>query len=778
MGKINVEGLGVVEIEGDVPTLEEQQAIKENYNRITTEQAAAQRVDKNIDAWTTGQVARFGIEAGLGIAASIYTGGLALPVIAARGGMLALPFARQLGISTLASAAGSGTGAVVAQPFDPKSDIGKEVIRASIEGAVGEAIGAPLAIGAVGGAKYVSKYFGNRSPKEVADVLANADTAETVLKTKKPLVELLPGAEEAEAGLKAQAALIKADPEKYAERVGEIPGQLSAQGKAKLLAIADEAEKGLTLGVKTRSKTADIIETIGEKSFIGNDILKRKESLSLVGDTAVDDMVNKFTAGLNNQQVGDMYIEALTGSNTAFKAAARKYYGAVDQAIVDSGLKSSLVLPMDSIKKESLSQLNQYGLKNSVISTVNKEIQSKQPFLTFKQADALRSSLLEERRAALRAGQTQTAGSLDQIRKQLDNVLEKDLDIPEAVKIAQKTANNFYKDGSDVFRDTVVKKILKDKNPDDVFGLIVKAGDKPYVLKETFNQLDQMTKLKDKEGIELLTKAESENLKNRIKGQFLANVVKNSESTDRVYGNFFDADKFTKNLNKFRNSKEVLFSPDELKEITKIEKQLAFSQGAISRKGGTPGAIFIQMKQAGAMGTLLQFGLAGGAGLGFGLAPAAAILLGPAALNKIMLSPKINSLLFKQYNKKEIANMTPAKAGVIYRQLLGRMADEGVINSEELVKYSEMSKQTEKDLIKSGIKTAKDAKIAGAVPQYIAPAKVNTQVTQPNVNVLQAQPSKPIAVAPQVVAPKPVAGGITNIPQERIDQYTNLFGRI
>ena len=45
---------------------------------------------------------------------------------------------------------------------------------------------------------------------------------------------------------------------------------------------------------------------------------------------------------------------------------------------------------------------------------------------------------------------------------------------------------------------------------------------------------------------------------------------------------------------------------------------------------------------------------------------------------------------------------------------------------------------------------------------------VNTRVTN-----LQTQ-----AVAPQVAAPKPVAGGITNIPQERIDQYTNLFGRI
>jgi hypothetical protein len=775
MGKINVEGLGVVEIEGDIPTLEEQQAIKENYNRITTEQSAAKRVDSVIEPWTTGQVTRFALEAGFGIGASILTGGLALPALAARGGMLALPFARQLGISTLASAAGSGGGAIAAQPFDPKSDIGKEVLRASIEGAVAEAVGAPLAIG---GTKFVSKYFGNRSPKELTDVLANAETAETVLKTKKPLVELLPGAEEAEAGLKAQAALIKADPEKYAARVGEIPGQLTPEGRARLLAIADEAEKGLTLGVKTKSKTADIIETIGEKAFIGNDILKRKESLSLVGDTAVDDMVNKFTTGLNNQQVGDMYIEALTGSNVAFKAAARKYYGAVDQVILDSGLKNSLVLPMDSIKKESLSQLNQYGLKNSVISDINKEIQGKQPFLTFKQADALRSSLLEERRAALRAGQTQTAGSLDQIRKTLDDVLEKDLDIPEAVKIAQKTANNFYKDGSDVFRDAVIKKILKDKNPDDVFGIIVKAGDKPYTLKETFNQLDQMTKLKDKEGIELLTKAESENLKNRIKGQFLANIVRNSESTDRVYGNFFDADKFTKNLNKFRNSKEELFTKTELDEIAKIEKQLAFSQGAISRKGGTPGAIFIQMKQAGSIGTLLQFGLAGGAGLGFGLAPAIAILLGPAALNKIMLSPKLNSLLFKQYTKKEVASMTPARAGAIYRQLLGRMADEGVINSEELVKYSEMSKQTEKDLIKSGIKTAKDAKISGAVPQYIPPNKVNTQITQPNVNILQTQPSKPVATVPQAAAPKPVAGGITNIPQERIDQYTNLFGRI
>jgi hypothetical protein len=47
----------------------------------------------------------------------------------------------------------------------------------------------------------------------------------------------------------------------------------------------------------------------------------------------------------------------------------------------------------------------------------------------------------------------------------------------------------------------------------------------------------------------------------------------------------------------------------------------------------------------------------------------------------------------------------------------------------------------------------------------------------PAVNTRVTNLQTPAAI-PQAAAPKPVAGGITNIPQERIDQYTNLFGRI
>ena len=42
-----------------------------------------------------------------------------------------------------------------------------------------------------------------------------------------------------------------------------------------------------------------------------------------------------------------------------------------------------------------------------------------------------------------------------------------------------------------------------------------------------------------------------------------------------------------------------------------------------------------------------------------------------------------------------------------------------------------------------------------------------------NTRVTTMQP-----VVPQAPAAKPVAGGITNIPQERIQEYTTLFGRI
>jgi excinuclease ABC subunit A len=99
----------------------------------------------------------------------------------------------------------------------------------------------------------------------------------------------------------------------------------------------------------------------------------------------------------------------------------------------------------------------------------------------------------------------------------------------------------------------------------------------------------------------------------------------------------------------------------------------------------------------------------------------------------------------------------------------GTGGEEIELKIEDGLKAIEESKQVQSEFEKAGIKNINDFNKKPVVQQPAPqmPA-VNTRVTN-----LQTQ-----AVAPQVAAPKPVAGGVTNIPQERIDQYTNLFGRI
>ena len=123
-------------------------------------------------------------EAGLAIAGTIATGGLALPEIALRAGMLARPFLTQLAKSSVGGAGiGGGAGAAVAQTFDPKGDVIKEILRAATEGALAEAsMGAPLVIK---GAQVAGKFLGSSNPKAFNDLLDGAKEAEFALQSKE-----------------------------------------------------------------------------------------------------------------------------------------------------------------------------------------------------------------------------------------------------------------------------------------------------------------------------------------------------------------------------------------------------------------------------------------------------------------------------------------------------------------------------------------------------------------------------------------------------------------
>ena len=250
-----------------------------------------------------------------------------------------------------------------------------------------------------------------------------------------------------------------------------------------------------------------------------------------------------------------------------------------------------------------------------------------------------------------------------------------------------KEANEFYEGGMDIFQrgslNAVLAKGIKNTGDiGDIFAAVFKTGDKSDLVGKVVNQIRELpkfTKYTDEFGkVRQITTQQSEDLLTAFKGQFLNQALEASKKIDPQFGNIIDAKAFAARLEKQSLSMKKIFNADELKKVNNMIETLAFAQGDLTRMKGLPGGVFIQLKQAGAAGQLLQLG-----GAGFGLAtgnilPAVTVLAAPAFLAKGLLSPKFQKLIFDSYK----APSAPKSAAVM-RQLIGRMFSEGYIPEEE-----------------------------------------------------------------------------------------------
>jgi len=222
--------------------------------------------------------------------------------------------------------------------------------------------------------------------------------------------------------------------------------------------------------------------------------------------------------------------------------------------------------------------------------------------------------------------------------------------------------------------------------------------------KTIFREIDALTgkNVAESDGFEALTKmidpvtkkpmltvAQGQKLKDSVRGHYLANAMRKAEKGSKQFGKYIDSDAFSKSIDEGEGKlRKFLFQGDDAKKLEELQNTLAFAQGDLSRLPGIPGGIFIQLKQAGAAGTILSLGGVGGTAVGAGLlggfVPAAGILLAPAVASKIMLNPKFSNLIFKE-SAKIVAKgeNTPSKMAVLYRQIIGRMLTDGVISKEE-----------------------------------------------------------------------------------------------
>ena len=756
MGQIFVEGLGTVEIQGDTPSENETKQIGLALDQIK-ENRFQPEAEKVADTFLNGPtVGRIALELGLSIAGTVATGGLALPALVARAGFLARPTLMALAKSSLGSGFGGATGAGIAQTFDPKDDITREILRGGMEGAIGEAIGAPVVIK---GGQLISKTFNKAaSPKEFLKPLTDAKEAEEILFT----------------GVKSKADDILANPEKYTDKFYDVN---------KVVEMANEAKKGLTIGMKTESRFLDTLENIATKSFFGaEELIGRKEALAFVGQAAQKDFIENATQGLNKTDLGTLFFDSITGAKNARKAYFNAQYKGIDDIVKkDLGLRADQVPPKLITGKPIIDSLNSYIKENfqvpgKEVLTLQKDILKRLAGkrFDFKSLEGLRSEFGIDANDAFRAGNTKLGKSYESMQKSIDNLLDnkdalKKYQIPENAVTEIKRIRSEYKDTSKLFEDGIFANILakgnKDGGVDEIFNAIVKGKQKSTLVQVTKDKIEESVKRK------FLTQEQGIQLKDSLRGQYLQNIFersklgKSKDGAAPVYSEFVDASSINKNLNADSETFKVLFEKTERDKLDQFVKQLAISQGTLDKKTGLPGGVFIQLKQAGALGSLLSYGSAGNlAGL---LADKgiATVLIAPAVFSKIMLNPKFNKLVFDETAKQNLKKTSPTKAGVAFRNLVGRLVDEGLIDSEEGLRAIEESKQVQSDFERKGIKNTDDFNKTAAAPQQKPTAPmppVNTRVT----NVQTRPMAAPVSI-PQGTVP---AGTL----QDRIAQSNQL----
>ncbi len=721
MGQINVKGLGVVNIDGDKPTSDEAAKIKDALTEINQNLVGDSVADEATEEYMQSpSMGRLLTEAGLSIVGALSTGAKYLPGIAGRVGMLSKPFINRLLKTSAGAAAGGGAGAVVSQTFDPKDNVVNEVVRAASEGAAAELIGGPLVIK---GGQYVSKILGK--PKAYAQLLEGANEAETTLRMKAN--EILYGKEAAKFIAKTTDGAIRPIKEQVELQTKKVVDDEAIKKFMKennipeskfqsLKDTAQEMQKGLTPGVKTENRTLNIIENVVSKALFGGGALERRRgSAQAMGKFVSDDIVNSFqqiTADgvkvVDKEQLGNYFFKTITDAESMFKAAKDAMYKRVDDALISASGKNTKFMPTLPIEgKGGLQEIVQQLQRQANLGLA--ELDPLTPFLgslarkldtatveaggklAYAQAGKLRAQAAALKQKFIRDGNTDGIGGITKIVNKFDELLSPDSLTksglsPQAGKFLQE-ANEFYEGGMDIFQRGSLQAVLakgvgNTRDIGDIFSAVFKTGDKSDLVGKVVDEikdLPKFTKYIDETGqLKQITTKQSNDLLTSFKGQFLNQALESSKTIDPQFGNIIDAKKFAARLEKQSLSMAKIFSKDELKKVNNVIETLAFAQGDLTRMKGLPGGVFIQLKQAGAAGQLLQLG-----GAGFGLAtgnilPAVTILATPFFLAKGLLNPKFQKLIFDSYK----APSAPKSAAAM-KQLIGRMFSDGYIPEEE-----------------------------------------------------------------------------------------------
>lgn len=581
------------------------------------------------DYLSSKEFGRLALEITGGVVGAMYP-----PVAIARAATLVRPALQGLVTRMAGAGFGEAVGAGVSQTFDPRFDAKDDFIE--IAGDVSKDLLRAFATGATG---------------EGAGALINKGISKVIGRNKK----LIEGADEAVETIEKQKAKIISNPDSYSKK------------------IRDAAEVGqLTPALLQEGQLIDLIENVSEMSLVGGGLIRyAREGAEEIAQSGMVDFLTELEKLGGKESIGKLFQKTLTKDYDAWKAVANSKYKALDDALSSKSFANKFQVDLSDLKKMAREELGNLGAKSESkgLEKFLQGIINEDNYVTFKKANSIRSDYLEiARRKPIFSDDPLPAkkARLATIAESKINNAINNASVPDSTKDLLRQANKHYREGVEVFNEDLFKDIIK-KDPDLVYKSIVASGDRSNLIDETFSIIDK--RFKDK--------ATNNLLKNKIRGSFLKDVITKSQKQNNQFGSEIDSLKLSKILSQKEQTLKSMFNTEQIKELKKLQNALLFSQGRLKKRGALPGAIFIQMKQSGALMQLFGAGLATGGGMsGVG----ASILIAPAAMAKAFTNPKIVKALTLGFKYNE----NPTVASRYFLQAVTQMQKENLISQDEL----------------------------------------------------------------------------------------------
>ena len=481
-------------------------------------------------------------------------------------------------------------------------------------------------------------------------------------------------------------------------------GKALEDGAEAALKIAEAGGGTITPARLSNSKTIDLLENFAEVSFFGGQRIREagekgveavtgelskflnKQYLEGASKELLESegkLIKSFLQKASQEEIDDMLKVFLLQGREFYKTTVDGAYKALNKQVASTVGNQAKIIDISNLKKVLKKQMGIYYGKNIPVSegpinSIKKYINSLPNKVDFNTAKTIRTFLLGKT-GAFQVGGTSVdeaskavAGELQKaVLKNMDQSIKtlvkegKDADQIKKIQTLYSQANRLFAEGKETFNTKFITGLLAGDSAgmtktgldisDAIFQNFVKAG-KPTRIKALYELLQNGVTKK------IITQEAADQIKNKVQGQFILNVV--GPNTDSVTG-VINAKKVLDEVSGFKGKGrgiiDALFKGNE-KSLNLFQNylkalNLAQKRGIGSQQGGL--ALFSgQVKSAAQIaggGFGLGFVFSGGdVGSGTTLAAASPLLIlgGPAMIARAFSNPKfVNNLMTMQMSK-------------------------------------------------------------------------------------------------------------------------------